>query len=366
MRRSHLTVPFALAALIGCQDSITSSSTGPREIPNPRLSAFPGTNGKIAFSGLLGGVGTINPDGSGLQMLTSDGGMPSWSADGSKIAFTSNADGDNEIYVMNAGGTGRVQLTSGDANDQLPSWSPDGTRIAFASTRSGQNRIYVLNANGSNVVALTTRVGDGDDNLPAWSPDGAKIVFTSTRGAGYSQIYVMNADGSNQTALTSTSQYELDPRWSPDGSKIAFSHRDNLTAPVDVFVMNANGTNVTNLTASATFDEATPAWSPDGTKIAYISNRGGNLAIYVINPDGSGETSIPNSSASVYLDWQPRPAAPACVFGPKTYTRLQGQPQNITETFTATPGIYIVEAGGGCTCNSYWRGRYLITKNVTP
>jgi len=70
------------------------------------------------FSGLLGGVGTINPDGSGLQMLTSDGGMPSWSADGSKIAFTSNADGDNEIYVMNAGGTGRVQLTSDDANDQ--------------------------------------------------------------------------------------------------------------------------------------------------------------------------------------------------------------------------------------------------------
>ena len=343
MRRGDLVFPLVLAAVIGCQDGIPTSTRGPLEIPRPRLSAFPGANGKIAFTRPTGGISTINSDGSGATALTTDGDAPSWSADGSRIAFASNVDGDNEIYVMNADGTGRTQLTFDPANDQSASWSPNGSKIAFSSDRSGQHRIYVMNSDGSNVAALTSRIGDGDDNLPAWSPDGAKIVFASTRASGFSQIYVMNADGTNQTALTNSGQLELDPRWSPDGSKIAFSHRNAFTDPVDVYLMNADGTGVTNLTASATFDEVTPAWSPDGTKVAYVSNRGGNFAIYTIDPDGSNEAAIPNSSASVYLDWQPQPINITCVFGPKTYTRQQGGPQNTTENFTATPGSYTVD-----------------------
>jgi hypothetical protein len=342
MRRTYLLIPLVLV-LAGCQDTIPPITTGPLEISQPRFSAFPGANGKIAFTDPLGGIGTINPDGTDRLMLTSDGGSPAWSADGSRIAFTSNIDGDNDIYVINADGGGRTQLTFDPSNDALPSWSPDGSKIAFATTRDGQSRIYVMNSDGSNATALTTRIGDGDDNLPAWSPDGASIAFTSTRGAGYSQIYVMNANGTNQTSLTNTSQWELDPRWSPDGNKIAFGHRDNLADRSDLYVMNANGTGVTHLTATPTIDELTPAWSPDGTKVAYISSRDGNLAIYVINPDASSETKIPNSSAGAYLDWQPLPGPTACVFGPELYTRGQGAPANFVENFTATPGSYVVD-----------------------
>ena len=343
MRRAHLIIPLVLTAVAGCNDSIPAISTGPLETPGLRFSAFPGANGRIAFTKLAGGIGTMNPDGSDVQSLTSDGRAPAWSADGSKIAFESNSDGDNEIYVMNADGTGRTQLTSNSSDDSAPTWSPDGSRIAFSTTRDGIGRIYVMNPDGSDPVSLTSRVGDGHDNLPSWSPNGAKIAFTSTRGAGFSQIYVMNADGTDQTALTTSSDGEYDPRWSPDGSKIAFTHVETLTPQWDIYVMNASGSGVANLTMSPTFNEATPAWSPDGSKIAYISNRGGNSAIYSISPDGSNEAAIPNSAAGVYLDWQPKVASGTCVFGPTTYTREQGPPGRFVENFTAAPGSYIVD-----------------------
>ncbi len=344
MRRNYLLIPLVFAALAGCQDSVTPSMTGPSENLKPRFSAFPGTNGKIAFTNGLGGIGTINPDGSGRVMITTDGWSPAWSADGTKIAFSSNSHGDNNIYVMNANGSGRLQLTSHPANDDNASWSPDGTKIAFSSDRDGQSRIYVMNSDGTGASALTNRIGDGDDNVPSWSPDGAKIAFTSGRGTGFPQIYVMDADGSNQTALTASTSWEHAPRWSPDGSRIAFQHQEVLNAAPDVYVMDADGSNVTNLTASPTIGEWTPTWSPDGTKVAYLSYAGGNGAIYVRAANGSGgDAAIPNSSAAVYLDWQPEPVGPVCVFGPTIYTREKGRPLHETAQISAAPGSYIVD-----------------------
>ena len=156
--------------------------------------------------------------------------ISSWSPDGTRIAFASAREGDFEIYVMdfvvNPDGTDprgvNVQnLTNNSASDNAPSWSPDGTRIAFWSDRGSNRDIYVMNADGSGLARLTD--DPGRDTSPTWSPDGQKIAFRSQRD-GDSEIYVMdfvtdpdgfNPRGENLKNLTENSASDTNPRWSP-------------------------------------------------------------------------------------------------------------------------------------------------------
>jgi len=124
--------------------------------------------GRIAFRHCFGsdcGLWTINPDGQGLQRLTTGGGDggPAWSPDSSKVAFISKDDGNWEIYVINADGTGKTRLTNSPTSDGLPTWSPDGKWIAFRSDRDGKWALYVMRYDGSDV----RRIVDAPV-LPLW------------------------------------------------------------------------------------------------------------------------------------------------------------------------------------------------------
>src|SRR3989442_10169060 len=85
-----------------------------------------------------------------------------------RIAFVSNRDGNTEIYVKNADGTGLTRLTNNPAVDDYPAWSPDGSRIAFTSTRDGHYNIYVMNADGTGVTRLTTSTCAVGSQAPPW------------------------------------------------------------------------------------------------------------------------------------------------------------------------------------------------------
>jgi TolB protein len=111
---------------------------------------------------------------------------------------------------VNADGSGRVNLSSNPFRDWFPTWSPDGTQIAFASLRDGNAEIYVVNADGSRLTNLTQH--GGQDFCPAWSPDGRWIAFVSRRD-GNREIYVMRADGSAQTRLTDGPSDDYAPIW---------------------------------------------------------------------------------------------------------------------------------------------------------
>ena len=194
--------------------------------------------------------------------------------------------------------------------------APASGRIAFHSDRDGNYEIYVMNADGSGVTRLTNN--SIDDLNPAWSPDGRRIAFHSDRDGNF-EIYVMNADGSGVTRLTNNSAYDGDPAWSPDGARIAFeSFRSPRDGNWEVYVMNADGSGVTRLTNNYSASDNNPTWSPDGTRIAFHSNSdfgfgGLNYEIYVMNADGSGVTRLTNNSA---WDSEPSPGRPTARASP--------------------------------------------------
>ncbi|MBI4187080.1 MAG: PD40 domain-containing protein [Chloroflexi bacterium] len=261
--------------------------------------------GKIAFSSDRDGnfeIYVMDADGTNLRRLTNNSVRdydPAWSPDATKIAFDRYWPGDGEIHVMNADGTNEIQLTHNTVLDYLPAWSPDGTKIAFVSARDGDYEIYVMNADGNNQTRIT--YNPGGDWAPDWSPDGKQITFMAGDAA---EIYVMNADGSGRTRLTYATGNDYTPKWSPDGAKILFaSYRDGNW---EIYVMNADGGNQTRLTSNSA-DDADPVWSPDGSKIAFSSTRDGNWKIYVMNADGSDQTRLTTGPGADYrLSWSHR------------------------------------------------------------
>jgi len=103
-------------------------------------------------------------------------------------------------------------LTHNSAEDAQPAWSPNGTKIAFATNRDGNDEIYVMNANGSAQVNLTNHTGS--DLAPAWSPDGTKLAFQSDRETNYA-VWIMNADGSIPSASPTRTLQRARPAFHP-------------------------------------------------------------------------------------------------------------------------------------------------------
>jgi Tol biopolymer transport system component len=143
--------------------------------------------------------------------------MPAWSPDGSKLLFTSDRDGDWEIFVSSAQeGATPVQLTNNDFADQHPQFSPDGQFIAFASKRGESHHIFVMNADGSGEKQLTF---DGVDNLtPRWVGN-ERIVFASLRALPDTsqdwELFLVDRDGGNATQLTNSPGMDKWPAWCP-------------------------------------------------------------------------------------------------------------------------------------------------------
>jgi Tol biopolymer transport system component len=202
---------------------------------------------------------TMDVDGANRRRLTTNSATdttPVWSPDGTKIAFVSERDSGFHIFVMNIDGTAQQRLTSNAGGSDLhPAWSPDGSKLAYSRSLPGSPNpdICVINANGTGLVNLTNNAVP--DYWPAWSPNGAKIAFNSLRNTTQN-IYVMNADGSNETKVTSQAA-DSSPAWSPDGSKVVFSSIVNSND--DLFIMNPDGSGLTKITNSPLHDNF-PRW----------------------------------------------------------------------------------------------------------
>ena len=277
--------------------------------------------GKIAFTSNRDGndeIYLMNTDGTNQINLTNSPASdwyPDWSPDGEKIIFGSYSDPNNphdeDIWVINADGSDRKRLTDTPSGwSDFAAWSPDGTKIAFCSDRDGTQDIYIMNADGSGITRVTN--DPEPDYYPDWSPDGSKIVYLSVDPIDNCEIYIVNVNGTNKTNLTNNPEIDGYPSWSPDGTRIAFNrafyHGQKEVA--NICVINPDGTNFVQLTQQLTIHEplggGVPRWSPDGSKIVFQAEGEKGLDIYTMNADGTNRVNLTNSTGGDwYASWSP-------------------------------------------------------------
>lgn len=244
----------------------------------------------------------INSDGSGEVQLTdnefTDWG-PMWSPDRHYVAFHSDREGYDAIYLMNAGCSGDAfRITPEGQYARYPSFSPDGMFVAFEMYMGNDNwDIHVVSLYDGSIHRMT--YNEAIDGGASFSPDGTKLAFHSTR-SGYYDIYVMELDGAEIQRLTFEPEtMDVWPEWSPQGDTMIFhSERDGDS---EIFMMNADGSNQVNLTNNDTL-ERTPRFSSDGSQIVFRGERDGESNIYIMNTDG---TNIRQVTTSELSDWYP-------------------------------------------------------------
>ena len=271
----------------------------PTATPEPTATQPTPRQGLIAFVmgpdewGSGGGIHLIKADGSGAPLMLSWHPTfdihPSWSPDGSQIAFESFRDDQNgeflDIYTMNADGSGLTRLTNTDARYETPDWSPDGSQIALASDKEEQGNLdlYLLNLKTKELIRLTD--DPALDISPSWSPDGSMIAFASDRD-GTLNIYTIAVSTGETVQLTHDSGWTSVPDWSPDGEKILFvSDREG---DPEIYVMDADGANPLRLTNMAG-EDLHPEWAPDGKSFAFAHEKADGRSIYVADLEGSLE-----------------------------------------------------------------------------
>ena len=217
-----------------------------------------------------------------------------------------------DLYVMDSGGNNVVRLTHDNFFESRATWSPDGTKIAFSSSRDGNSEIYATDADGNNVINLTKH--KMQDVVPSWSADGSKIAFASFRNGGLNDpfhIFVMNADGTGRRNLTDNTGLTKSwhPTWSPDGKKIVFDSQHIFAPglPYHIYVMTAEGEELERLTKEGS-QGVSPVYVLDGRKIAYVSRRGGDYNIYLMDTNGRNAvklTRTPPGIDNVSPSWPP-------------------------------------------------------------
>lgn len=262
--------------------------------PPIAYSSFAGADTRDVF--LLSDTATLN-----LTNHPAEDYQPAWSPDGAQIAFASDRDGDFDIYVMNADGSGITQLTNHPTYDGQPSWSPDGSSIVFMCSRDGMN-ICIMNTDGSGVVSIADNRGLNSD--PDWSPDGTEIAWIGP-GPESLEVCVMEVDGANPRCITQNPRNDYAPRWSPDGTSIAYYslEADNTFA---VYIVDVAGSTEVSLSNSTGVHDYTPDWSPDGSRLVFGSTRDPGAGLYMMNPDGSDVVHL-TIDGGVSPAWKPLP-----------------------------------------------------------
>ncbi len=274
--------------------------------PTPTLT--PGLPGRFVFQvGSGGDIYVVNADGTGLRLLT-QGMDPSWSPDGTQVAFARWTDPWG-IYLINADGSNERLLFSFSAA-RSPVFSPDGSAIAFFFSTEGWHPAWRIWIDGYGWYYIergypqtewhlgVVDVADGSLHQPycdshsfspTWTVDGEWLVYDGVQG-----LMISEAKGANNVPFTDNRHDDF-PVMSPDGTRIAFQHwqHDHW----EIYATGADGVGRWPLTSSSPLLErrpnnVSPAWSHDGKSIAYLSDRSGRWEFYVMNADGSDQRQI--------------------------------------------------------------------------
>ncbi len=210
---------------------------------------------------------------------------PSRSPNTEWVVFTSNRDGNWEIYVADAQGNNQQRVTVNEAIDTDPVWSPNSQYLVYESNRNGNWHLFLFDVLTGTETQLTT--GPFDTVNAAWSSAGGKLVFQSNRDSLW-QIYDLDLRTQAITRLVDLPHEAFDPLYATGGSQIAFRLEENGTSIL--YTMQEDGTDMQAISA-ADGNASNQSWYFDDTLIAYQSDRDGDLDIYVYD-FASGQTRL--------------------------------------------------------------------------
>lgn len=205
---------------------------------------------------------------------------PSWSPDGTRLAYVSFELKKPVIYVHTIATGQRQPVSNFKGSNSAPAWSPDSRTLAVVLSKDGNSQIYGMSADGSGLHRLSQ--SSGIDTEPVFSPDGQSIYFTSDRGGG-PQIYKMGASGGDATRVTFKGEYNISPRISPDGKTLGYISRRG--GKFQVYILDL--ASAQELLLSDTVKDESPSFAPNGKLILYATDVGGRGVLAVVSTDGS-------------------------------------------------------------------------------
>ncbi len=271
---------------------------------------------------------------------------PAWSRDGRHLAVVrSNDQGGSDIWLVPADGSGSERRLAGGAwETRSPSFSPDGSLLAFISGESGALDVWVVSVEGNTPRQLTTQTNPLDEPrwTPRWSPDGNWIAYVSSRSGerNNDDIWVVSVDGRMQRQLTTGLMVNTDAAWSPDGSAIALV-ANTVTEhwygdDADCWRVPFAPGPMERLTPggglSWRLEGAGMTWSPDGGAIYGLSLHNGNKNVTAIPANGGVRTAVTNLDGSV-TDYAISPDGQTLAF--------------VLATQTSPPDLFVVPLVGG-------------------
>jgi TolB protein len=204
---------------------------------------------------------------------------PTWSPDGTKLAYVSFELNKPVVYIQNWVTKQRTVASNFKGNNSAPAWSPDGLTLALALSRDGISQVYVMGVNGGGLRRVTNTFGI--ETEPRFSPDGQSLYFTSDRSGG-PQIYKTDLSSGETRRVTFAGSYNTSPRISPDGRTLAYvSRRDGKFQIYSLDLSNGQEQRL-----SDTGNDAAPSFAPNGKYILYASEYGGRGSLAVVSVDG--------------------------------------------------------------------------------
>jgi Tol biopolymer transport system component len=243
------------------------------------------------------GVYWMKSDGSGITGPLPNGNEYRWSPDASRLVFTDNTETDpvRHVFIVNADGSGLLQITTGAESDQSPAWAPDGNTVAFQRNRGLEGtQLYLVSAQGGDPMPLTIGA------MPSWAPNGSGIGFL--RGSAADRgLWTVNSDGTLLQRISTAPCTGSPPAWSPDSQYLLCIAPSGLALPWSVYRVRADASESLNLTPQGVGINVY-SWSRAGNKILFDATAVGRSDVFLMNADGSGTLNLTSDPQGA---WQP-------------------------------------------------------------
>jgi TolB protein len=221
-----------------------------------------------------------------------------------RLIFTCTRGDYNQLCMINADGTGYLQLTKLEAHSYYPVYSPLGGSVVYASNQNGGVfDLFLFIFDGERLLRLTQQIGNVIS--PSFSPDGRKILFANQAGEGPTSLWTVDNTGENPDLLYAGPSTIVAADWAPVGNRIAFAMAVDQPDAYEIFIMDDDGTNVRQLTRGLPGIGGSLDWSPDGRQLLIYAGAPGDKNIFLVDVEAETAIQLTNGGNNAACSFSP-------------------------------------------------------------